>query len=169
MGGLYTARTEDGREYVLRAKKKFRRQRLVPLVGDRVLFTPGGISDEHGWVEEILPRANLFVRPPVANVTLLCVVVSPSPGAMKSLRTSDGSWSEVIPGSDMGIMAPARMNQGFSAIVKERVSRLPPWWTAPDETSYQSLPGGNQTVLLLRPVTGSAPSQMVEAMISSPK
>ncbi|MBR6706085.1 MAG: ribosome small subunit-dependent GTPase A [Clostridia bacterium] len=79
MGGLYTARTDDGLEYVLRAKKKFRRQRVTPLVGDRVLFTPGEISDEHGWVEEILPRANQFVRPPVANVTLLCVTVSPVP------------------------------------------------------------------------------------------
>ncbi|MBR4500603.1 MAG: ribosome small subunit-dependent GTPase A [Clostridia bacterium] len=79
MGGLYTARTDDGREYVLRAKKKFRRQRITPLVGDRVLFTPGEISDEHGWVEEILPRANQFVRPPVANVTLLCVTVAPLP------------------------------------------------------------------------------------------
>ena len=79
MGGLYTARTEDGLEYVLRAKKKFRRQRVTPLVGDRVLFTPGEISDEHGWVEEILPRANQFVRPPVANVTLLCVTISPVP------------------------------------------------------------------------------------------
>ena len=55
-GGLYTARDAQGREYVLRAKKKFRRQGLSPLVGDRIVFTPGGISDEHGWVEDILPR-----------------------------------------------------------------------------------------------------------------
>ena len=79
MGGLYTARTDDGREYVLRAKKKFRRERLTPLVGDRVTFTPGEISDEHGWVEEILPRENFYTRPPVANVTLLCVTVAPVP------------------------------------------------------------------------------------------
>jgi len=46
MGGLYTVRGEDGTEYVLRAKKKFRRQRISPLVGDDILFTPGGISDE---------------------------------------------------------------------------------------------------------------------------
>jgi len=78
-GGLYTARDENGGEYVLRAKKKFRRQGLTPLVGDRIAFTPGGISDEHGWVEEIHPRVSQCLRPPVANVTLLCIVVSPQP------------------------------------------------------------------------------------------
>ena len=78
-GGLYTARDGAGREYVLRAKKKFRRQGMSPLVGDRILFTPGEISDEHGWVEEILPRKSQCLRPPVANVTLLCVVVAPRP------------------------------------------------------------------------------------------
>lgn len=78
-GGLYTARDGQGREYVLRAKKKFRRQGLTPLIGDRIAFTPGGISDEHGWVEEIHPRSSQCLRPPVANVTLLCIVVSPQP------------------------------------------------------------------------------------------
>lgn len=78
-GGLYTVRAEGGQEFVLRAKKKFRRQGLSPLVGDRVLFTPGDISDEHGWVEEILQRSSQCLRPPVANVSLLCIVVAPAP------------------------------------------------------------------------------------------
>ena len=78
-GGLYTAQDEAGNEYVLRAKKKFRRQGMSPLVGDRITFTPGQISDEHGWVEDILPRVSQCLRPPVANVTLLALVVSPQP------------------------------------------------------------------------------------------
>ena len=78
-GGLYTALDEQGQEFVLRAKKKFRRQGMSPLVGDRILFSPGGISDEHGWVEEILPRSSQCLRPAVANVTLLCIVVCPQP------------------------------------------------------------------------------------------
>lgn len=78
-GGLYTALDGEDREYVLRAKKKFRRMKISPLVGDRILFTPGNISDEHGWVEEILPRTSQCLRPPVANVTLLCIVVAPTP------------------------------------------------------------------------------------------
>lgn len=78
-GGLYTARDGEGNEYVLRAKKKFRRLGLSPLIGDKIAFTPGGISDEHGWVEEIHPRASQCLRPPVANVTLLCIVTAPQP------------------------------------------------------------------------------------------
>lgn len=79
MGGLYTVRGEDGAEYVLRAKKKFRRQRISPLVGDDIRFTPGEISDEHGWVEEILPRRSECLRPPVANMTLMCIVMAVQP------------------------------------------------------------------------------------------
>lgn len=78
-GGFYTVMDDESHEYVLRAKKKFRRMGISPLVGDRILFTPGEISDEHGWVEEILPRNSQCLRPPVANVTLLCIVVCPSP------------------------------------------------------------------------------------------
>lgn len=77
-GGLYTVRDADGGSFVLRAKKKFRKQRLTPLVGDRVLFTPGE-GEEHGWLEEILPRQSECLRPPVANITLLAVVVAESP------------------------------------------------------------------------------------------
>mgnify|MGYP000837935861 FL=1 len=39
-GGLYTVRDAAGIDHVLRAKKKFRRQHMTPLVGDRVDFTP---------------------------------------------------------------------------------------------------------------------------------
>ena len=78
MGGLYTARTPAGEAYVLRCKKKFRRLGLSPLVGDEILFTPGE-EEEHGWVEEILPRKTVCVRPPVANVELLLIVAAPVP------------------------------------------------------------------------------------------
>ena len=61
-GGLYTVRDAAGIDHVLRAKKKFRRQHMTPLVGDRVDFTPGE-GDEHGWLEEILPRKNQLLRP----------------------------------------------------------------------------------------------------------
>jgi len=78
-GGLYTVEDSAGGAYVLRAKNRFRRQHISPLVGDRVLFTPGSVSDEHGWIDEILPRDSVFVRPPVANVTLMALVVAPEP------------------------------------------------------------------------------------------
>ncbi|MBQ8082116.1 MAG: GTPase RsgA, partial [Clostridia bacterium] len=78
-GGLYTVRSQEGQEYILRAKKKFRRLGLTPLVGDNILFTPVTGSDEHGWVEDILERNSAFIRPPVANVSLMAIVVAPRP------------------------------------------------------------------------------------------
>lgn len=78
VGGLYYARQPDGQVHVLRAKGKFRKQHITPLVGDRILFTPAS-GDEHGWVEEILPRDNQFLRPPVANVRNVLLVLAPEP------------------------------------------------------------------------------------------
>ncbi len=78
VGGLYYAKGEDGQVHVLRAKGKFRRQHVIPMVGDRIVYTPDQ-GDEHGWVEEILPRDNALIRPPVANVRTLMLVIAPAP------------------------------------------------------------------------------------------
>lgn len=78
IGSFYTVKDGEQQEYTLRCKKKFRRERLTPLVGDEVLFTPG-TGEEHGWLEEILPRKTVCLRPPVANVTLLVIVIAPVP------------------------------------------------------------------------------------------
>ena len=78
VGGLYYARGEDGGTHVLRARGIFRRRHITPMVGDRVRFTPGQ-GEEHGWVEEILLRESQLVRPPVANVRYLVIVLAPAP------------------------------------------------------------------------------------------
>ena len=78
IGSFYTVRDAEKREYTLRCKKKFRREGMTPLVGDEVLFTPGQ-GEEHGWLEEILPRRTVCLRPPVANVTRLVIVTAPVP------------------------------------------------------------------------------------------
>ena len=79
-GGLYTVREDSGQEYILRAKNRFRKEGIRPLVGDMVHFTPGRLQ-EHGWVEEILPRTNYSIRPPVANITQLIISIAPEPMA----------------------------------------------------------------------------------------
>ncbi len=84
VGGFYTVLGDDGQQYTLRAQGKLRRQRLTPMVGDKVRFQPGQ-GDQHGWLEAILPRANQLVRPPVANVDCIAIVVSagtPEPDLM---------------------------------------------------------------------------------------
>ena len=57
-----------------RARGKFRREGLSPLVGDRVRYQVG--PDGSGTVTEILPRRNWFIRPAVANVDLLVILAS---------------------------------------------------------------------------------------------
>lgn len=78
IGSFYTVKDETGSLYTLRCKKKFRRQGISPLTGDEILFVPGE-GEEHGWIEEILPRKTVCLRPPVANVTKLVIVLSPVP------------------------------------------------------------------------------------------
>ena len=78
VGSFYTVVDAAGDQYTLRCKKKFRRMHMSPLVGDEVLFTPGE-GEEHGWLEEILPRKSECLRPPVANVQYLLIVVAPAP------------------------------------------------------------------------------------------
>ena len=78
IGSFYTVRDAEKQEYTLRCKKKFRREKMTPMVGDEVLFTPGK-GEEHGWLEEILPRKTECLRPPVANVTRLVIVIAPVP------------------------------------------------------------------------------------------
>lgn len=78
IGGFYYVRGAEGVEYTLRARGKLRHERKTPLVGDEVLFTPGQ-GEEHGWLEEILPRRSECLRPPAANVSLLIIVCAPEP------------------------------------------------------------------------------------------
>ena len=75
VGGFYYAMDESGTVHTLRAQGKLRRERLKPKVGDRVELTPGD-GEEHGWILSICPRRSELTRPPVANIDVICVVVS---------------------------------------------------------------------------------------------
>jgi len=57
-----------------RARGKFRLDKVTPLVGDRVAFThtePG-----RGIINDIHPRKNSFVRPPIANIEKMVIIAS---------------------------------------------------------------------------------------------
>ena len=79
VGSFYTILGDDGATYTLRCKKNFRHRRLTPLAGDEAFFVPGGGEEEDGWLEDIGPRRSGFIRPPVANVSLMLIVVAPEP------------------------------------------------------------------------------------------
>ncbi len=102
IGSFYTVLCdEDGQEYTLRAQKKLRHQKLTPMVGDRVRFTPGE-GEDNGWLEEILPRRSVMLRPSVANCDMLMLVVAsvPHPDMLLIdkliLRASKGNMTPAI-------------------------------------------------------------------------
>ena len=64
---------DHGREVCCKARGKFRKDGVTPLVGDRVTYSLSGAS---GTIDEILPRKNEFIRPPVANVDCMVLIVS---------------------------------------------------------------------------------------------
>lgn len=66
----YLVRSNDG-EYICRPRGKFRNMKLIPLVGDRVIF-----DEEKKYILEILSRKNSLIRPSVANVDQAVVVSS---------------------------------------------------------------------------------------------
>ena len=102
-GGLYTVRLDTGisdspltgQTVECRARGTFRHEQMTPLVGDLVAvqyddtsFTvSGGIAtpsaDRTGLViDDILPRKNSLIRPPLANLDVMLVVIaaaSPDP------------------------------------------------------------------------------------------
>ena len=57
-----------------RARGKFRKEGISPLVGDRVEVRELGNGE--GFVEKVLPRRNAFSRPAVANIDQLVVIAS---------------------------------------------------------------------------------------------
>ncbi len=74
IGGFYDIEAADTL-YTCRARGHFRRQGITPVAGDLVEFTPG-VDGDVGAVESVLPRRNVLVRPPVANLDALVLVAS---------------------------------------------------------------------------------------------
>lgn len=70
IGGFYYVRTDDG-IVECRARGVFRKRGITPVAGDNVT-----LSADRAAIEEILPRKNVFIRPPVANLDVLFIVAS---------------------------------------------------------------------------------------------
>lgn len=73
LSGFYYVDTPNGL-LTCRARGKFRRDGISPLVGDRVEIRELGGGE--GVVECICPRKNMFARPAVANIDQLAVIAS---------------------------------------------------------------------------------------------
>ena len=81
IGGFYYVDTENGL-YECRARGIFRKEKIIPLVGDRVVISIVDEENKKGVVEEIDERDTELVRPPIANVDKALIVFAiknPSP------------------------------------------------------------------------------------------
>lgn len=74
IGGFYYVDTADGR-YECRARGSFRKENITPLVGDSVIISADKASMT-GAVDKINERKNVLLRPPVANVSQIAIVIS---------------------------------------------------------------------------------------------
>ena len=81
IGGFYYVDTENGL-YECRARGIFRKNKITPVVGDRVSISVVDEENKKGVVEEIEERDTELVRPPIANVDKALIVFAiknPSP------------------------------------------------------------------------------------------
>ena len=70
IGGFYYVRTPEG-VVECKARGIFRKRGITPVAGDNVALSPDGTV-----IDEILPRKNVFIRPPIANLDVLFIVAS---------------------------------------------------------------------------------------------
>lgn len=75
IAGFYYVKYE-GKVYQCKARGLFKKDDIKPMVGDLVEFEHGAGEDDDGWITEILPRRNSFIRPPIANVDCFVIVMA---------------------------------------------------------------------------------------------
>jgi len=76
IGGFYYVKA-SGNVYECKARGVFRKQKITPMIGDKVEIE---LDAGKGSIVDILPRSSFLVRPPVANIdTMMLVVAAASP------------------------------------------------------------------------------------------
>ncbi len=73
IAGFYYVKTDHGL-YECRARGIFKNEGITPMVGDLVEIDV--IGDMTGYINNIYPRKNQFIRPPISNVEQFVIVVS---------------------------------------------------------------------------------------------
>ena len=115
IGGFYYVEAA-GTVYECRARGVFRKKNMSPLVGD--LVTAVVLEDGTGTVSEITPRKNQLVRPPIANLDQLILVVSicdPAPSTLvidKMIAAAEEQGIEPVLVVSKTDLQDARLAQG---------------------------------------------------------
>lgn len=77
IGGFYYVKTTQGL-IECRARGRFRKDGEKPMIGDLVQIKRTAEDETKGSVEEIMPRKNSFIRPPVANIDQMVITMAAS-------------------------------------------------------------------------------------------
>jgi len=71
VGGVYTVTDSTRNSVLCQIRGGIRTKKMTPSIGDRVVFDVSGDPDVPYVINEILPRKNKLVRPPLANIDCL--------------------------------------------------------------------------------------------------
>lgn len=74
VGGNYFVKTKNNQIYECKARGIFRKDKIKPMIGDRVEIEI--LSDNTGSIDKILERTSSLIRPPVANIDTVIVVMA---------------------------------------------------------------------------------------------
>ena len=75
IAGFYYVDTEKGL-FQCKARGIFKNEGITPCVGDYVDMEITDELDDEGVINDIFPRKNIFIRPPVSNIDLFVLVIS---------------------------------------------------------------------------------------------
>lgn len=73
IGGFYYVAAQNGEIIECKARGKFRKEHIIPIIGDDVEIE---VKNGKGSITEIYERKNSLIRPAVANIDLIVVVVA---------------------------------------------------------------------------------------------
>lgn len=82
IGGFYYVETALG-IFECKARGIFRKEKITPLAGDKVMITVN--IDKENTVDKIEKRKNYLIRPPIANIDIMVIVVAtqkPTPSTL---------------------------------------------------------------------------------------
>lgn len=74
IAGFYYVYDKEGNAYECKARGIFRKDEIIPFVGDKVIITQK--TSNSYVIDKIHPRKNQLIRPPIANVDIAIVVIA---------------------------------------------------------------------------------------------
>ena len=89
LDGYYTVRLDNGETVRCRPRGVFRKDGFAVAVGDRVSVKGHGSDTSEAVIDAVAPRENLLIRPPVANVDRLLIMIAAAVGAAVRKCISD--------------------------------------------------------------------------------